>query len=144
MLAIAMRMQRAFVQAAILHQQESRRSKAKQGVPSRPEFGMDDVPLWWRAAATRQAPFPLDEGQRSALSSTIMSHVIFALQYSIPVTRIVRSSVTLSFNGEPRYLRKDIIIYKVNTRSSAARGHQFLEIPARRHTSGFRARYREK
>jgi hypothetical protein len=55
------------MRAPILHQQESRRSKAKQGAPSRPEFGMDNVPLWWRAAAKQQAPFPLDEAQRRAI-----------------------------------------------------------------------------
>jgi hypothetical protein len=60
-------LQRAFLRAPILHQQESRRSKAKQGVPSRPEFGMDNVPQWWRAAAKQQAPFPLDEAQRRAI-----------------------------------------------------------------------------
>jgi hypothetical protein len=59
--------QRAFARAPILHQQESRRSKAKQGAPSRPEFGMDDVPLWWRKAAMRQNPFPLDEVHRRAI-----------------------------------------------------------------------------
>jgi hypothetical protein len=53
--------------APILQQQESRRSKGKQGAPTRPEFGMDDVPLWWRKAAARDAPFTLDAAQRGAL-----------------------------------------------------------------------------
>jgi len=59
--------QTLFSRAPIVQQQESRRSKAKQGAPERPEFGMDDVPLWWREAAKREAPFPLDAGQRRAL-----------------------------------------------------------------------------
>lgn len=53
--------------APILQRQESRRSKAIQGAPSRPEFGMDEVPLWWRKAAARNAPFALDTHQLGAL-----------------------------------------------------------------------------
>lgn len=60
-------LQQLFARAPILHQQESRRSKAKQSGPVRPEFGMDNIPLWWRDAAERQAPFPLDEQQRRDL-----------------------------------------------------------------------------
>jgi len=64
----AMRLlQNLFRRAPILQQQESRRSKAVQGLPGRPEFGMDDVPLWWREAAAREAPFPLNATQRRAL-----------------------------------------------------------------------------
>lgn len=59
--------QRLFPPAPILQRQESRRSKAAQGAPARPEFGMDDVPLWWRKAAAREAPFPLDAAQLGAL-----------------------------------------------------------------------------
>ena len=59
--------QRLFTRPPILQQQESRRSKPKQGAPDRPEFGMDDVPLWWREAAKRESPFPLDAAQRTAL-----------------------------------------------------------------------------
>lgn len=53
--------------APILQRQESRRSKAAQGNPKNPEFGMDEVPAWWRVAAARNAPFPLDATQRRAL-----------------------------------------------------------------------------
>jgi hypothetical protein len=56
--AIAMRMPQ---------RQESRRSKARQGTPQHPEFGMDEVPIWWRRAAARNAPFPLDATQLTAL-----------------------------------------------------------------------------
>jgi len=64
----AMRLwQRLFTRPPILQQQESRRSKARQGAPERPEFGMDDIPLWWREAAKREAPFPLDAAHRRAL-----------------------------------------------------------------------------
>lgn len=59
--------QRLFTRAPIVQKQESRRSKARQGDPATREFGMDDVPLWWREAAKQQAPFPLDAGQRREL-----------------------------------------------------------------------------
>jgi len=59
--------QNLFSRTPIVQQQESRRSKAMQGVPEQPEFGMDDVPLWWRKAAAREAPFPLDAAQRRSL-----------------------------------------------------------------------------
>lgn len=58
---------RLFGRAPILQRQESRRSKARQGAPGRPEFGMDEVPLWWRQATARDAPFPLDAAQLRAL-----------------------------------------------------------------------------
>ncbi len=59
--------QRLLTRPPIVQLQESRRSKAAQGAPERREFGMDDIPLWWRQAAQRQAPFPLNAAQRSAL-----------------------------------------------------------------------------
>ncbi len=60
-------LQRFSARPPVIHLQESRRSKSRQGLTALPEFGMDDLPAWWRAAAMRQAPFPLDESQRRDL-----------------------------------------------------------------------------
>ena len=59
--------QRLFRKAPILQRQESRRSKALQGGAARLTFGSDDLPQWWRQAAAREAPFPLETAQRREL-----------------------------------------------------------------------------
>jgi hypothetical protein len=74
--AIAKKAKRGFVSnlwqslttgAAIIHKQESRRSKRKQARPIKPEFGSERVPYWWRRAAAQQAPFPLEPHHRREL-----------------------------------------------------------------------------
>lgn len=57
--------QRLFSDAAIIHRMESRRSKAKG--PRVAEFSNDDLPQWWREAAAKDAPFPLDDVKRAEL-----------------------------------------------------------------------------
>jgi hypothetical protein len=57
--------QAIFRAAPILQLQESRRSKSMQSAAR--EFATDDLPLWWREAASRDTPFPLDARQLAAL-----------------------------------------------------------------------------
>ncbi len=59
--------QRWFSRRPILQQQESRRSKPLQAPAPGQEVGNDDVPVWWRQAAAREAPFALSAAQRHEL-----------------------------------------------------------------------------
>lgn len=53
--------------AAVVHKQESRRSKAGQRAPRESEFSNDHLPAWWRQAATLDKPFVLDEAGKQEL-----------------------------------------------------------------------------
>jgi len=50
----------AFNQAAIIHKQESRRSK-KNHRKILPEYRNDMLPEWWKEAARKNAPFPVGQ-----------------------------------------------------------------------------------
>lgn len=54
-------------EAAVIHKQESRKSKTAQGQPDYEEFANWHIPEWWREAAIQNAPFPLRDDQRVEL-----------------------------------------------------------------------------
>ncbi len=63
---IKRRFQDLFGRAAVVHEQESRRSK-RRFAGEIAEFGTADVPDWWRTASVENSPFPLSPEQRREL-----------------------------------------------------------------------------
>jgi hypothetical protein len=53
--------------AVFLHRQESGRSRRKQGKPDVDVFKSRSLPMWWREAAQKNAPFMLTREQRLEL-----------------------------------------------------------------------------
>lgn len=62
------RLQLLFSRPAIIHKQESRRSKLLQETHREGEFKTDQLPDWWLKAAMAEKPFALDAEHRAELS----------------------------------------------------------------------------